>query len=77
MNATLPDIRAQKLSNVVGAVLLGVGVGRILSGGAVTLPAVGAVPSLALGAAVALVGAGLWALDLGTSDCGCGSDCDC
>lgn len=62
------------------AILVGLGVGVLLSPEPVVVPALGPVPGVAVGAAGLLVGAVAYRWGpgfLGASGCGCAGDCDC
>ncbi len=61
------------------AIIVGVGVGTVLSQDPIGAPVIGSVPAVVAGGFAILVGGGLY---LGIrrsdrSDCGCSSDCDC
>ena len=73
----LADAKVVKLA--VG-LIVGLGLGAMLSPSPVTLPVVGATSTLYVGAVAVIVGGGLYVgLDRrsSSSDCGCGSDCGC
>ena len=62
----------------LAAAFVGLGIGTIGNGGAVTLPLTGPTSSLAVGGAALVVGAGTYTGVKRTgSGCGCGDGCDC
>lgn len=68
-----------KLATFLFALVLGLGMGAMVSPSQVTLPVIGSISTLYLGGAAILVGGGaILARDrLSTSGCGCSGDCGC
>lgn len=67
-----------RIGKFLAAVVVGLGIGTAVSGGGVTLPAVGSVPSIALGVALLAVGAVAFTqMPSPKSGCSCSGDCNC
>lgn len=80
MNVSEQTIVSPKVVKFVAAVVIGLSVGTMLSPEPMALPAVGQVPSVAVGAIGLVLGSLLFSevpRHLQSTGCGCGDDCGC
>lgn len=78
MNWSARAVQPRKVAMFLAAAFVGLGIGTLGKAGAVTLPLIGTAPSLVVGGAALVVGAGTFtALKQTGSGCGCGDGCDC
>lgn len=79
MNETLEAVNAGHVFQLLAGLFFGAGLVALLDPSPTTVPGVGSVPGVAVGALALVAGLVLyrrpWRSE--ASGCGCGSDCDC
>ncbi|WP_123538684.1 hypothetical protein [Halosimplex salinum] len=77
MNASLPSVGPDKIGLFAAALVVGLGIGTLLSGDAVAVPVLGKTSELLVGAAGVVLGGGLYTATKRLAPGGCGDDCGC